>query len=105
MTTPQTRLLDCYERIASATHDMLEAARAADWPALDRSEHTCRTWIAYVERMGDPHAVLDAQGRHRRMEILRGVLRDDAEIRNLLEPCLGRVDRWLGRGGARAAER
>ena len=91
----QARFLDCYEAIASATRRMLDAARAGDLPALAAIEDECNAWIARVERLGDPDAVLDAQGRRRRVELLGRMLRDDAALRDVLEPWLGRVDRCL----------
>lgn len=91
----QDRFLDCYEAIAMATRRMLDAAKAADWPALDAGERECRTWIERIERLGSPDAVLDREGRRRRIELLRGMLRDDAALRDLLQPWLGRVDRCL----------
>jgi len=100
MAATQTRLLDCYAAVADATRRMLDAARAADWPALDHSERDCDEWIGRIEALGDPDALLDAQGRAQRLALLRDTLRDDAQLRNLLEPWLGQVDRCLGRPGA-----
>ena len=94
----QDRFLDCYEAIAAATRRMLDSARAADWSALDAGERECRTWMEHIERLGNPDAVLDDEGRQRRIELLRRVLRDDAALRDLLQPWLGQVDRCL-RGG------
>jgi flagellar protein FliT len=91
----QERFLACYEAIATATRYMLEAARAGDFPALAALERDCNSWIQRIERLGDPQAVLDAQGRRRRIELLGRTLRDDAALRDLLEPWLGRVDRCL----------
>jgi len=100
----QDRFLDCYEAIAVATRRMLDAARAADWPAFESGERECRTWIERVERLGNPDTLLDAAGRRRRMELLRGVLRDDAALRDILVPWLGQVDRCMrGRPAARAS--
>jgi flagellar protein FliT len=93
--TTQARFLDCYEAVAERTHRMLQAARAADWSAFERTERECRAWIERIEMMGDPNAVLDAQGRRRRFELVTRMLRDDARLRDLLEPSLGRVDRCL----------
>lgn len=98
MSNPQAQFLDCYEAIAAATRRMLDAARAADWPALDANERDCRSWIERIEGLGNPDAVLDRQGRQRRVEILRDVLRDDAALRDVLQPWLRSVDRCLGRG-------
>src|SRR5689334_12226638 len=98
--TTQARFLDCYEAVAERTRRMLEAARAADWTAFERTERECRAWIARIELMGDPNRVLDADGRKRRFELVRRMLRDDAALRDLMQPALGRVDRCLA---ARAA--
>ena len=103
MSVTQARFLECYAAIAASTGRMLAAARAADWQALDEGERECNDWIARIERLGDPDRVLDGHGRRVRIEILRRVLRDDAAIRELLQPWLGQVDRCLG--GARPAPR
>jgi len=91
----QERFLDCYEAIAAATGRMLDAARAGDLRALATSEHDCLAWIERIERLGNPDTVLDADGRRRRMELLGRALRDDAALRDLLEPWLAGVDRCL----------
>ena len=95
MSVAQDRFLECYAAIAAATGRMLAAARAADWQALDAGERECNEWIARIERLGNPDVVLDGSGRRARMEMLRRVLRDDAAIRDLLQPWLGQVDRCL----------
>lgn len=95
MLPAQDRFLDCYEAIALATRRMLEAARAADWTAFVARERECRTWMERIERLGNPDLVLDAAARGRRFELLRRMLRDDAAIREIVQPWLGRVDRCL----------
>jgi flagellar protein FliT len=100
----QPLFLACYEAIAHATEGMLLAARAADWDAFAEREHECATWIARAEDLGSADGVLDAQGRLRRLELMRRMLRDDAEIRDLMQPSLGRVDRCIGRAVPCSAE-
>lgn len=99
----QARFLDCYEAIARATQRMLDAARAADWASFARCERDCAACIERIEQLGAPDVVLDANGRRRRFDLLRSVLRDDAEIRDLTQPWLGRVDRCIGRRAPCAA--
>ena len=101
--TTQARFLDCYEAVADRTSRMLQAARASDWSAFERSERECRAWIERIEMMGDPNAVLDAQGRRRRLELVSRVLRDDAALRDLMQPAFGRVIRCLTSHRARHA--
>lgn len=96
----QPLFLACYEAIAHATQGMLLAARAADWHGFAACEGECSQWIARVEDLGSADGVLDAQGRLRRLEFMRRMLRDDAEIRDLLSPPLGRVDGCIGRAAA-----
>ena len=99
MKPAQQRFLDCYEAIAASTRRMLDAGRAGDWAAFAARERECRTWVERIERLGNPDAVLDRAGRQRRLELLRATLRDDAALRDLTQPWLGRVDRCLyGRG-------
>ena len=101
MSEAQARLLACYEAIGEASRRMLEAARAADWRAFAERERSCAALIAMIESLGDPRAILDARGRRRRVEILRGVLHDDAQIRDLIEPWLADVEVCIGRDARR----
>lgn len=92
----QARLLACYEGVANATRRMLDAARAYDWTSLHDCGRDCEAWMQRIEAMPAPAAVLDAKGRQRRLELLAQVLRDDARLRDLLDPARGRVARCLG---------
>jgi len=95
MMPTQQRFLDCYEAIALATRRMLDAARRADWQAFELRQRECSTWMERVERLGNPEVVLDGEGRRRRFELLREVLRDDAALREITQPWLARVDGCL----------
>jgi flagellar protein FliT len=97
MSEAQSRLLACYEAIGDASRRMVEAARAADWGAFAERERACEALIERIERIGDPRVILDARGRRRRFEILRGVLIDDAQIRELIEPWMADVEVSMGR--------
>jgi hypothetical protein len=93
--SPQARLLACYGGIADATRGMLEAAREYDWTSLQHHGRDCETWMRRIEALPAPDSVLDADGQRRRLELLRQALRDDAALRQLLEPASGQVDRCL----------
>jgi flagellar protein FliT len=99
------RILGYYESIGRLSRTMVAAAEASDWESLAAAERICGLLIERLEAFGDPEAQLGAQGRRRRLAILRDVLEDDAEIRRYTEPSLARVDRLLaapsrrGRGG------
>jgi flagellar protein FliT len=75
-----SHLLQCYEAIAYTSHDMLAAARAGDWDTVADLELRCRVLIAELaEASRDGELTVDE--RRRRLELLRSILADDAEIR------------------------
>ncbi len=91
----EDKLLSCYEAIATASGRMLEAARMADWDRLVRAEADC---TALINEARDLRAACDcsAAGEARRLSALRKVMADDAEIRALMQPWLGKLHRVLG---------
>ncbi len=82
-----------YEAIAAAAADMLAAARAADWDRLTAAERECARRVARLSALGP--ADLDACQRRRRNDLIRTVLAYDAEIRDLTQPWLARLERLL----------
>jgi flagellar protein FliT len=83
----RSQLLDHYEAIARASQRMLVAAKESDWDEVTRQEERCRTLIAAL-KAASLEAPLRPADNRRRMELLRRILADDAEIR-------GRADPWL----------
>ena len=90
-----TDALSYYESVASASGDMLEAARRQDWDALAQAERLCAAATAVLKASG-AEARLDEDKRRRKTEIIRRVLADDAEIRRLLDPRMRELERLLG---------
>ncbi len=85
-----------YEAVREASVDMLAAARASDWDALTANEQHCVATIDRLKAYGDGVASLDARMRTRTYEIIRAILANDAEIRNLTSPWLRQVESDLG---------
>ena len=90
-----SRLIEVYEEIARASRSMLDAAKAEDWERVARIEADCRELIDRI-RMAARDERLGADEARRRMEILRVVLQDDAQIRARSEPWLQDLNRILG---------
>ena len=90
-----SRLIEVYEEIARASRSMLDAAKAEDWERVARIEADCRELIDRI-RIAARDERLGAGEARRRMEILRGVLQDDAQIRARSEPWLQDLNRILG---------
>ena len=96
-------LLEHYERIAQASHEMLAAARHGDWEGVARLESTCRALIAEL-RQAAARDRLGVREQRRRIALLREILADDAEIRVRAEPWLQQLER-LARPPSEAARR
>ena len=64
-----------YEAIAASSRRMLDAARREDWDEVAREEESC-------------------------LALMRAMLADDAEVRDLAEPWLARLQTLLGGRGA-----
>ncbi len=87
------RTISHYESVATASAEMLEAARRQDWDALVSAERRCAGIISLLKTRGE--SPLDERGRERKAEIIRRVLADDAEIRRLLDPRMRELERLL----------
>lgn len=96
MNSPQ--IITTYETILAITGQMLEAARNGDWERLVALEKDCRKLVEELiaENYGLP---LSSQFQRRKAEIIRKVLADDAEIRNITEPWMAQLQNLLGSAG------
>lgn len=84
-----TNMLSHYQTIAGASQRMLTAARDADWDTVTALEAHCTTLIDQLKRTAaTPLSSIDEQ---RKAVIIRGLLADDAEIRNLAQPRLAEL--------------
>lgn len=93
----QAMILDYYEQVRDTSTLMLQAARESDWDSLVDRERQCAAIIGRLQAFGGDDAnLLDAQGRKRAHEIIRTILRNDAEIRDLTQPWLRQLEAHLG---------
>jgi flagellar protein FliT len=90
----RSQLLDHYEAIARASQRMLEAAKESDWDEVTRQEERCRTLVAAL-KAASLEAPLPPADNRRRMELLRRILADDAEIRGRADPWLKQLERLI----------
>lgn len=96
MNGPQ--IITTYEGILAITGQMLEAARNDDWDRLVALEKDCKKLVEDLsaENYGLP---LSSQFQQRKAEIIRKVLADDAEIRNITDPWMAQLQNLLGSAG------
>ncbi len=96
MNSPQ--IITIYETVLAITGQMLDAARNDDWDRLVALEKDCKKRVEELiaENYGLP---LSSQFQQRKAEIIRKVLADDAEIRNITEPWMAQLQNLLGNAG------
>ena len=87
---PQT-LIDYYKAIEDGSSKMLAAAKAADWDAMVRFEGACAVLIEQLKCRARSEE-LDASARMEKTRIMLRILGNDAQIRDLTEPWLDRLD-------------
>lgn len=83
-------IISIYESILCVTGEMLDAARCGDWDRLIERERACRILVEELKQLAE-NVPLDDAARQRKAEIIRKVLADDKEIRNITEPQLARL--------------
>jgi flagellar protein FliT len=93
----QSETLARYGSIADASGRMVEAARRNDWDAVALEEKRCRDLVAALKKPGGP--TLPETEHAQKHAIIRKVLADDAEIRNLADPWLKHLESVLSASG------
>ena len=86
-----------YEAMAEISGRMLGAARESDWDRFVAEERRCRALVADVQARAESQ--LSENERKRKFALLRKMLADDAEIRNLAEPWMQHLQEMLASTG------
>ena len=90
-------MLSLYRKIAETSGVMLDCARRGDWDALVAAEQRCREQIDQLRALGERElARTELDEKHR---IIRKLLADDAEIRDLTQPWMKRLQTILASAG------
>lgn len=87
-------LIDYYEAIEQASEQMLSAARSGDWDQVVKLEGACALLIARLKQAADQKEL----GREERVlkgRIMKRILVNDAEIRQLAEPWIEELDQLM----------
>jgi len=91
-------IISCYESMSTASGEMLAAARRNDWDSMIAAERVCAQIVEKLKAM-DNVVPNNPQLRQRKAEIIRKVLAEDAEIRNLTQPWLQQLEGFLKNAG------
>lgn len=77
-----------YESLSSITNQMREAAVHGEWDQLIELEQQCSRHVSTMQPV-DTTVQLDEPSRQRKIQLIKKILADDAEIRN-------RTELWMG---------
>src|SRR5215467_4756021 len=88
------QLIAHYEAIAQVSRAMLVAAHADDWEEVRSLEERCRALIVELKAAARTTRLSVAEQRHR-IELLRAILANDADIRTRSEPWLQQLEQML----------
>lgn len=90
--------LENYEILSSVMGQMREAAAQGDWDRLVLLEKQCSQRVATMKSQ-DSTAPLNEATRLRKVELIRKILADDADIRSHVEPWMAQLQRIMQSAG------
>ncbi len=84
------QVIDTYESVAQITKNMLDAARSGAWDDLISLESRVATYVTQLAANEAPVKLTPAL-RSRKLTMIKQILADDKEIRNLTEPWMAQL--------------
>lgn len=94
----EQEVIHLYENVAVITQQMLNAAREGDWDRLTALETRCSDQVNIL-KSGESPLALTGTSRERKVEIIKKILADDREIRNLTQPWMEQLSRLINSTG------
>ena len=92
MTTHQ--VIENYESLSALTNQMRSAAEQGEWDALVELEQQCSRKIAEMKPV-DASIALDERSRQLKIQLIKKILANDAEIRNRTHAWMGQLQHIL----------
>ena len=83
-----------YESLSTIMSQMCDAAMQGNWDTLIGLEQQCSQHVETM-KLADATTVLDEQARQRKIQLIKKILADDAEIRNRTEIWLEQLQRIM----------
>lgn len=88
-------ILSIYQNVAVITDQMLAAARNSDWDHLVELETRCASHIAELGNV-ESGAALPFEMRAHKVQIIKQILADDRQIRDLTMPWMAQLSALIG---------
>lgn len=89
-----SQVITHYESLSALTGRMREAAVQGEWDKLVSIEQQCGQQVAAM-KPADATATLDEPARQRKIQLIKKILADDAEIRNRTETWMEQMQRIM----------
>lgn len=92
-------ILAIYETVASITDQMLAAARTGDWEQLAALESRCSSQVEILKQNDQPPQPLTPLAREKKTRIIKKILEDDRQIRDITEPWMAQLSAMMKSAG------
>jgi flagellar protein FliT len=92
-------VLALYETVADITDQMLAAARLGDWERLAALESRCSSQVEILKQSEPPRQPLSPLARERKTKIIKKILDDDRQIRDITEPWMAQLSALMNKSG------
>lgn len=83
-----------YESLSALTNEMRDAAEHGEWEQLVELEQQCSRKIAEM-KPADEAVALDERSRQLKIQLIKKILANDAEIRDRTQAWMGQLQRIL----------
>ncbi len=91
-------VLNSYSAMAALTRKMVAAATVADWDGLEALEQQVTAHVA-VLRGNEEAVMLDAGERQQKLGLIKQMLDDDRQIRDLTMPWMAQLSKLINNSG------
>ncbi|HJV88508.1 MAG TPA: flagellar protein FliT [Noviherbaspirillum sp.] len=92
-------ILALYETVADITDQMLAAARTGNWEQLAALESRCSSQVEIIKQNDQPRQPLTPSAREKKTRIIKKILEDDRQIRDITEPWMAQLSAILKSAG------
>jgi len=89
-------ILSIYEAMSLLMGQMLDAANKSDWDQLILLEKQCAAHVATLKQHDQTPAELEEAGRLRKIDLIKKLLNDDRQIRDLITPWMAHLSALMG---------
>jgi flagellar protein FliT len=89
-------ILSIYEDMSMLMDQMLAAANQSDWDQLIVLEKQCAAHVVTLKQHDQVPAALGEAGRLRKVDLIKKLLNDDRQIRDLITPWMAHLSALMG---------